>query len=83
MTAYSNWGKTPGGFGNRPYRSAVEGPKMAEFRVLRSNFERMLHLRARTFAPLTRTARNPLEDKEKDFGQTLTLLCHFVPSTLK
>ena len=26
---------------------------MAEFRVLRSDFEHMLHLRARTFAPLT------------------------------
>jgi hypothetical protein len=26
---------------------------MAEFRALRSDFERMLHLRARTFAPFT------------------------------
>ena len=26
---------------------------MAEFRALRSDFARMLHLRARTFAPLT------------------------------
>src|SRR5205807_1624717 len=48
-----NRGKTPGGFGNRPYRSAVEGPKMAEFRASHSDFERMLHLRARTFAPVT------------------------------
>jgi len=46
-------GKSPGGFGNRPYRSAVEGPKMAEFRASHSDFERMLHLRARTFAPVT------------------------------
>jgi len=28
---------------------------MAEFRALRSDFERMLHLRARTFAPFTQT----------------------------
>ena len=42
------------GSGNRPYRSAVGGQKMAEFRVHRSDCERMLHLRARTFAPNTR-----------------------------
>src|SRR5690349_2684263 len=31
---------------------------MAECRALRSNFERMLHLRARTFAPVTYFADN-------------------------
>src|SRR3954453_15964357 len=46
-------GKSPGGFGDRPYRSAVGRQKLAEFRAIRSDSERMLHLRARTFAPLT------------------------------
>src|SRR4051794_4826811 len=46
-------GKSPGGFGARPYRSAVGYQKMAEFHAPRSDCERMLHLRARTFAPLT------------------------------
>jgi hypothetical protein len=46
-------GKSPGGFGDRPYRSAVGRQKMAEFRAIRSDSERMLHVRARTFAPLT------------------------------
>src|SRR3954451_22516014 len=49
----SKWGKSPGELGDRPRRSAVGRQKMAEFRALRSDFERMLHLRARTFAPLT------------------------------
>src|SRR3954471_18359316 len=47
------WGKSPGGFGDPPYGSAVGRQKMAEFRAFRSDSERMLHLRARTFAPLT------------------------------
>src|SRR6476659_8844823 len=48
-----NRGKTPGRFGDRPYRSAFGYQKTAEFRALRSDGERMLHLRARTFAPIT------------------------------
>src|SRR2546421_10764635 len=36
---------------------------MAEFRALRSDFERMLHLRARTFAPLTLIAELGLQGK--------------------
>src|SRR5689334_8010439 len=47
----SNRGKTPGRFGDRPYRSASGCQKTAELRALRSEGERMLHLRARTFAP--------------------------------
>ena len=46
-------GKTPGRFGDRPYRSAFGCQKTAELRALRSDGERMLHLRARTFAPIT------------------------------
>jgi hypothetical protein len=46
------WGKSPGGFGDRSYRSAAGRQKMAEFHDFRSDFERMLHLRARTFAHL-------------------------------
>ena len=48
-----NRGKTPGGFDASLYRSAVLRQKMAEFRASRSDIERMLHLRARTFAPVT------------------------------
>jgi hypothetical protein len=33
---------------------------MAEFRALRSDFERMLHLRARTFAPITQNGAKSL-----------------------
>ena len=51
------WGKSPGGFGDRPYRFAGGHQKMAEFRAPRSDFEHMLHLRARTFAPFTVAAR--------------------------
>src|SRR5437660_808660 len=43
------WGKSPGEFGDHPYRSVIGRQKMAEFRALRLGFERMLHLRARTF----------------------------------
>ena len=46
-----NRGKTPGRFGDRPYRSAFGCQKTAELRALRSDGERLLHLRARTFAP--------------------------------
>ena len=49
----SKRGKSPGGFGDGPHRSVGECQKMAEFRAYRSDSERMLHLRARTFAPLT------------------------------
>src|SRR5690348_7330638 len=47
------WGKSPGGFGDGLHRSVGECQKMAEFRAYRSAGERMLHLRARTFALLT------------------------------
>src|SRR6478609_8833991 len=50
------WGKSPGRFGDRPYRSAIGRQKLAESRARCSDFERMLHLRARTFAPITTTA---------------------------
>ncbi|MFL5289456.1 MAG: hypothetical protein ACJ8AW_53000, partial [Rhodopila sp.] len=56
---WGKWGKSPGELGDRPRRSAVGRQKMAEFRALRSDFERMLHLRARTFAPLTDWVGNP------------------------
>src|SRR6476620_2617452 len=49
----SKWGKSPGRFGDRPYRSAIGRQKLAESRARCSDFERMLHLRARTFAPIT------------------------------
>jgi hypothetical protein len=48
-----NRGKTPGRFDAGPNRFVVGRQKMAESRAYRSDFERMLHLRARTFAPLT------------------------------
>src|SRR5690242_7409128 len=56
LVAYAfrrKWGKSPGGFGDGLHRSVGECQKMAEFRAYRSAGERMLHLRARTFAPLT------------------------------
>jgi hypothetical protein len=53
-------GKSPGRFGSDSYRSAVGCQKMAEFRAIRSDSERMLHLRARAFAPLTIKAHKPL-----------------------
>jgi hypothetical protein len=56
----SKRGKSPGGFGDHPYRSTVGRQKVAEFRAPRSDFERMLHLRARTFAPFTYGKHNPL-----------------------
>jgi hypothetical protein len=37
---------------------------MAEFRAIRSDGERMLHLRARTFVPLTGPDAKPLESVE-------------------
>src|SRR3954454_24169528 len=51
--SWRKWGKSPGGFDDRPYRSASGRQKMAEIRALCSDLKRMLHLRARTFAPLT------------------------------
>ena len=55
-----NRGKSPGEFGDRPYRSAIGRQKMAEFRAHRSSYERMLHLRARGFAPVTMNEANRL-----------------------
>jgi hypothetical protein len=46
-------GKSVGGFGARQHRSAVGCQKMAESRAPRSDCERMLHLRAHTFASVT------------------------------
>src|SRR3954465_12085391 len=60
MQSESNWGKSPGGFDARSYRSVVGCQKMAEFRDPRSVYDRMLHLRARTFAPFTRKCSNAL-----------------------
>src|SRR5690242_18103007 len=54
----SKWGKSPGGFGDGLHRSVDECQKMAEFRAYRSAGERMLHLRARTFAPLTKLTQS-------------------------
>ena len=68
-------GKTPGGFGDRPYRSAVERQKMAEFRAFRSDCERMLHLRARTFAPLTRMLHNPLKRMSLSVESAIAAIC--------
>src|SRR5689334_20949131 len=39
-TFLGKWGKSPGRFGARPYRSAGECQKMAEFRAYRSDSER-------------------------------------------
>src|SRR3954447_21001528 len=44
------WGKSPGEFGDLLYRSVIGRQKMAEFRALRSGFERMLASMA--FMPL-------------------------------
>jgi hypothetical protein len=62
--ALRNRGKTPGRFGDRPYRSAFGCQQTAELRALRSDGERMLHLRARTFAPLTALRPNCLNSLE-------------------
>src|SRR3954468_12583906 len=50
-------GKSPGGFDASPYRSVVGCQEMAEFRASCSDHERMLHLRARTFAPLSQNCK--------------------------
>ena len=60
MGEAGKWGKSPGGFGDGLHRSVGECQKMAEFRAYRSAGERMLHLRARTFAPLTAYLAKPL-----------------------
>src|ERR1700759_4001028 len=64
-----NRGKTPGRFGDRPYRSAFGCQKPAELRALRSDGERMLHLRARTFAPITMNWRR---DRDSNPGYACT-----------
>ena len=45
-------GKSPSGFGNGPYVAQPNAKKTAGFRAFRSDCERMLRLRAQTFAPL-------------------------------
>src|SRR3954463_10268602 len=58
LTQFRKRGKSVGEFGALPYRSTVGRRKMAEFRTRHSDCERMLHLRAHTFAPLTNSPYN-------------------------
>src|SRR3954453_14645196 len=60
LSMVCNRGKSVGEFGALPYRSTVGRRKMAEFRTRHSDCERMLHLRAHTFAPLTMVSSDPL-----------------------
>src|SRR3954454_5948868 len=52
---------------------------MAEFRALRSGFERMLHLRARTFAPITPSAAKPLQNLlTSQIEYVITQIAHYL-----
>jgi hypothetical protein len=70
-----NRDKSVGEFGALPYRSTVGRRKMAEFRTRHSDCERMLHLRAHTFAPLTRMLHNQLKKTSLSVESAIVAIC--------
>ncbi|WP_146101899.1 hypothetical protein [Rhodopila globiformis] len=69
----------------------LDAKKMAEFRACRPSFERMLHMRARGFAPITGESGNPLttfrifpdRHSDRDAAQLLININEFDPKSTR